>query len=223
MPLFLTIQTTYQDIQIALCKANVITDVVIIDKMNATKQLVSTLDALLNAHHCSLRDLTFIAANAGPGPFTTLRTVLANVNGLRYATNIPLVGLHGLAAFADEHKDPQWPCSVYLFNAFAKDVYYALDYQGTVATMHYQNIYRLLDELQMHTIYPIRFLGNGATLYQNLISERFGSNAFIPAEAPLFCSMKHLALRSLQQWQLQQYQSSPLMPLYLKNHEVKSA
>jgi tRNA threonylcarbamoyladenosine biosynthesis protein TsaB len=67
------------------------------DKTLASRELIPLCAALLMEVEKSLSDISYIAINQGPAPFTTLRTVITTVNGIAYATNIPLIGIDGLA------------------------------------------------------------------------------------------------------------------------------
>lgn len=106
----------------------------IIPNAQASKQLVFVIDRLLEKQNLRLQDLAFIFVNQGPAPFTTLRTVLATVNALSFARNIPLVGIDSLQALAKENvlrkssSDTDNPGSliipIALLDAFNNDVYY---------------------------------------------------------------------------------------------------
>ena len=126
MTRFLAIQNTYEMIEMALFNEDSIVESITIDKKEATKTIVTVLNALLERNNCPLNSLDFFAVNQGPGPFTTLRVVIATMNGLAFATNIPLVGVDGLDVLCAEEQDASFPITVALLNAFNSDVYYAL-------------------------------------------------------------------------------------------------
>ena len=114
MTKFLAIQNSYHDIQIALFDPTSLTelgrigvlDSLCASKIEASKMLAPLVGQLLTQNSLALSDLKFIAANRGPGPFTTLRTVLASVNGLAFATKLPLIGVDSLDAMLHESLPP---------------------------------------------------------------------------------------------------------------------
>jgi tRNA threonylcarbamoyl adenosine modification protein YeaZ len=56
--------------------------------------------AALTACGLTLRDVTLLVVGLGPGPFTGLRVGLATIEGLAFATGLPVVGVSGLDALA---------------------------------------------------------------------------------------------------------------------------
>src|SRR5581483_212122 len=99
MATFLTIHTGYQNVELGLFQEKRCIARAREQNKRISKYFLSFLQELLSAHNVLIEDLTFIAANQGPAPFTTLRVMLASINGLSFATNIPLVGVDCLYAF----------------------------------------------------------------------------------------------------------------------------
>lgn len=217
---FISIQSTYDAVELALFNDSTFIDSRSISKLHASKLLILTLEELLATHQQTISNIQFIATNQGPGPFTTLRVVIASVNGLSFATQIPLIGIDGLDAFVQEYQNPSYPKTVILLNAFNFDVYFAI--QNKVLIKGYKNIDLLLSELQKQ--FPqdtLRFLGNATELYRHKIQDQFGPLAFIPDLLPLTCSVKQIGLMGLQYWQQQEGLSQQLLPLYLKQHSAE--
>lgn len=222
MTAFLVIQGTYQDVRIGLFNAHVLLNSIIIKNSEASKQLIVTINTLLNTHNLSLNSLSFIAANQGPAPFTTLRTILTTVNGINFASKIPLIGIDTLKALADEWHDKAFPTTVVLLEAFNNDVYYHIqnDISDTCQT-GYKKIDSLLEKLaQNKPLQTIRFIGNAALLYQSKIEAVFASYAYFPTPIPSLCSLLFLGEISLKAWHIQQIHTQ-LAPLYLKKHQAE--
>lgn len=217
-PKFLALQSTYQEIEIALYQGKEQFLVVRENKIMATKNLVLQLQKVLTTHAISLADLSFVAVNCGPGPFTTLRTIIASVNGLGFATNLPLISVNGLEAFARQCQDAQWPNTTYLLNAFSQDVYFYHQRHNAPDVSGCQPIVLLIDQLKTNeTIYPIRFLGNGAELHRSLIQESLGGNAYLPQPSIETCSIDQIAQCGLANWLKNKSGITQIYPYYLKN------
>lgn len=217
MTYFLSIQNTYESVEIALFGDEKLLATAQEDKMRASKYFIRILEFILKDNNIELSDLAFLAANQGPGPFTTLRVVIASVNGLGFATQIPLIGIDGLDALLLEYPDAQTPISVAILNAFNNDVYYGISEKGKTTQKGCKNIDLFLDEIK--TRYPktaIRLIGNGAQIYASNIEKHFAHNAIIPSPLPLHCSVKQIGVMGWDRWNKKEELAVKLMPLYLK-------
>lgn len=214
---FLAIQNTYDAIEIALhSEEKSLHKKVTLPKTEASKLILVALHDLLVQNQCSLSNITFIAANQGPGPFTTLRVVIATINGLSFANTIPLIGVNGLEAFLTEHISTDYPVTVALLNAFNRDVYFGIAHHTTMIQDGYHNIHLLLADLKQRFEHPVRFIGNAVELYKEDILLSLGARAFIPEKLPSSCSLEQIATMGLDRWKQRLGMSFQLMPLYLK-------
>lgn len=59
---------------------------------NASQMLLPLISDLLSEKKLSLRDLTYIEVNIGPGSFTGLRVGVSVANALSYSLSIPVNG-----------------------------------------------------------------------------------------------------------------------------------
>jgi tRNA threonylcarbamoyl adenosine modification protein YeaZ len=223
---FLSIQNNYHQVELALFKDSHILTSLAISKIDASSQLMLTIKSLLAEHHLSFKDLSFIAANQGPGPFTTLRVVIATVNGISFATRIPLIGVDGLDVFLNEYKDTQYPVTVALLNAFNQDAYFGIDTFGT-REKGCKNSEQLLRELHaQHGNQQIRFIGSGVSTFKEQLTSIFGAQAgskiLIPIPLPDQCSVKALGLHALENWKTHKNLTYQLLPLYLKSQVIKT-
>lgn len=170
-------------------------------------QLIPLLDSLLCENNISLADITFIAANRGPAPFTTLRTVLATVNGLAQATKIPLIGVDTFSTFLEElatknsHFDGTF---VIIQNAFCNDLYYAIydarkKKQLSLGVAPQQKVFSEIEQIKG----PVIFAGNAAPT----------ENEMYPLLFPDIKTFGTLALRAF----AEEKQEQVLTPLYLKD------
>ncbi len=214
---FLALQSTYQSLELALFTSENLIAQATIDKHSASKSLIPVLNQLLSSNAITHNDLAFIAVNQGPGPFTTLRVLITTVNGIGFASCVPLVGIDGLAAFIEEQHTPAAPITLALLNAFNFDVYFALEQPNQPLQTGYRNIYLLLQEISDQ--FPqnsVRFIGNAVSMYAQDIIKLLGSRAHIPTPLPEFCSLQTIGLIGLRNWQTQEKSTYQLQPLYLK-------
>ncbi len=217
----LALQNTYEVFELGLYQGSVHLDMRTDDKKTISKNLIPLLNDVLTDNNISLDQVEFISVNQGPGPFTTLRSVIASVNGLNFGAHIPLIGIDGLKALLQEYPNDNYPITIALLNAFSKDVYFGIQNDATVTT-GYKNIFEFLQELkQIFKTAPIRFIGSGTQLYKNEIVKLFGSQAYISDPLPQSCSLDQIARMGLNRWEKQKDISKELYPLYLKTNTVK--
>ena len=215
MNTILAIQNTYYEVHLALIKNSLIIEQSTIDKKRASKLIIVRLKQLLENQNLNLCNLPFIAVNQGPGPFTTLRVVIASVNGLSFAQHIPLIGVDAFDAMLAEWHDPHYPTTIVLFNAFSQDVYVAIQQSEKQVYKGYNNIDTLLQQC-INVPGTIRFIGNGTELHYHKIKALFGNRAYIPDPLPLYCSIEQIARIGHQIWKENKKGTEQLMPLYLK-------
>ncbi len=220
MNTILAIQNTYHEVQIALINNNLILEQSDIDKKQASKLLIVRLKQLLEKQNLSLNEIPFISVNQGPGPFTTLRVVIASVNGLSFAQHTPLVGVDAFDAMLAEWHNPRYPTTIVLFNAFSQDVYVAIEQPEKPTRKGYNNINALLAKC-IDLPGPIRFIGNGTELHYQKIKDIFGEQAYIPEPLPIYCSIAQIARIGHQQWKENKKGTEQLLPLYLKKHPAE--
>ncbi len=213
---YMVIQNSYDKVQIALIHGTTQISSHSLSKLNASKELITHISALLKSANISLDDLSFIAANCGPGPFTTLRVVITTVNGLSYAKKIPLIGVNALKAAAHEWHDPAYPITAVLFNAFGNDVYALAQRNDQELLYGVYPIEKLLDELKAIPE-TIRFMGNGTTLHKELILKEC-AHAYIPEDNPVYCSLSAISSLGREEWELKKTKEYSLEPVYLKQH-----
>lgn len=222
MNIFLAIQNNYQEIQIALYKNNEQLDFCSIDKKEASKLLTISLSHLLNTHQIDPNRLSFIAVNQGPAPFTTLRVVLASMNGFSFASGIPLIGIDAFDAMSQEWRHADYPTTVILLNAFAGELYFSIERDNMAIQRGYQHADVLVTQCAQLSG-PIRFLGNGAALYRTTIETVLHDKASFSSISRDYCSIETIATLGYQEWKTGNKGSFQLLPLYLKKHQAEIA
>ncbi len=213
---FLCIQSTYQDVQMAIYRNEIQCAECVIKKIDASADLIPTLDTLLRSIDLSLKNLSFIVANQGPAPFTTLRVVIASINGISFATGITLVGIDGIKALLDETAESSATPTIALLDAFSDDVYYAYRGGSEQVESGCMPILSLLQKLEkVFGPQKIRFVGSGAVRYNELLKDKLSGQAIVDDQITT-CSLEKIAQLGLYRWKNKQDSGKMLLPLYLK-------
>jgi tRNA threonylcarbamoyl adenosine modification protein YeaZ len=169
-PLFLLVAGDHTAVTLAVCEG---TRILWSDTESARRtgsMLIPRIDSVLRAAGRSLKECAFIAASCGPAPFTTLRVVVATVNGLGYATGLPLVQVDRFSAGLFETTRP----TIMLYNAFGGDLYYAVRHGEALLVSGCDTAVRVEEYLEPYTSRAL-YIGDGVPLlYPSLHTERAG-------------------------------------------------
>lgn len=220
MPYYLAFQNNYDEVQIALLQDTRIIDQKSVIKTKASKELIVLLNDLLVQNSVRLADIVCFIANEGPGPFTTLRVVITTVNGLSFATAIPIIGVNALEVALSEWRSAKYPATAIFFNAFGADVYSIIEHHNKIIFKGVAPVNQLIALIKASKV-QTRFLGNGAKLYQQLIEKELGSQAIIPDVIPDYCSIDAIAQEGISEWEQKKKGTFQLMPYYLKKHPAQ--
>ncbi len=233
MVVFLTIHARYKDVQWGIFRDGVLIEAAADESKKVSKNFLIMLENLLQKHKLSFSDLSFIVAHRGPAPLTTLRVSLATVNGLAFATGIPLVGVNGLEALLDEHSQPE-KITIALLNAFCNEVYYGVDNPHAAYSLRKTSetdsskiknsfcesrsygcapAHSFIESLAQQYKEPLSLVGNGVELYSDLIQTHLVDQA-----RPLsndIASLEAIAKKGLEKWNSKEI-TGEVTPLYLK-------
>jgi tRNA threonylcarbamoyladenosine biosynthesis protein TsaB len=190
------------------------------EKRSINSSLIPVLDAILTDTSITLRDISFIGINQGPGSFSTLRSLIATVNGLHYAANIPLVGVDALEATGLEYKNNRYDYTVTLFNAYNNELYYRIDHQAEFIQSGYctlQNLFSILEKVPSGKFYCI---GDGAELYKEAIVSHPTLACIVPENIPSICSLDMVSQLAYEKYK-NGNREGYLFPLHLKKHAVE--
>jgi len=218
MDSFILISNTYETVSVGLFHGNKLIDSITDDKLYISKNSIPLLQTLLYKHNSCLADILFIAANVGPAPYTTLRALLATINGIAFASTKPLVAVDGLEVFAQEFYDEQFTQTALIWNAFNNDVYYAFMQKSSVIKKGYVSIRDFITLAA--TQFPqgiIRIMGNAVGMHQALLQQALPNRLAISHPTPQYPSLAYLGSTAFKQWQTHNKIMAQLSPLYLKH------
>ncbi len=191
-------------------------------KVAHAERLMPSIEWLLNASGVSIHDIDAFAVSIGPGSFTGLRIGLSTVKGFSYATGKPVVPVPTLDAFART-----LPFCSYmicpLFDARKNELYAALyKWDGDVCRKVLPETaispLELMNQIHERTV----FMGEGALLYKEIITEVLKDNAvFAPSSrmSPAASSVAEVAVERLKQGMVADPVS--LTPFYIRKSEAE--
>ncbi len=215
------IQTDYKGVSLGLVKHATVVKEVFLDKHSVSQFLMDHFLALLQEHDLTWADIAYIGVNQGPGPFTTLRAIIATVNGISFAVHVPLIGIDGLSTFLTEYFF-ETDLVISLFNAFNQDLYFAVADKQKVLCSGWKPAVDLLEDLSVvYSAKKITFIGNGVSLFKKDVQKYFADRAVFPEPLPQFPSLSHIAIKAFTEWEKTHQGAKKLIPLYLKSNTYK--
>jgi tRNA threonylcarbamoyl adenosine modification protein YeaZ len=214
MPYFITIQYPYQYLTITLSDNTVILTSQTISKFQALSGLLPALHNILTTHNLTLADIACIGVNTGPGPFNTLRSIIATTNAIAFTTKIPLVACNGLELLINQSTNSN---TIAILDAFGTDVYFAIK---STNELGYDSIQNVLQKVKALDQKNLLFIGNGALKYQEIIATTCSNQVAIDAEI-LFASTQSLIDATCQNFAQNKIEQE-IFPLYFASPVVKN-
>lgn len=170
----LVVQATYNSVEYSLYKNHTPGDHHTLIKTAVCTDLMYNLCTLLEEQKITWNTINHIIINQGPAPFTTLRGLIATVNGISFAQKIPLIAVDGLEAFTTEIS-ASYSSFLILLNAFAGDFYYSFKHHST-ALKGCGNFLKIKEIIDNHTLNePLVITGNGLSLLQEQLEKEYGT------------------------------------------------
>jgi len=183
-----------------------------------------TIARLLEQEGVDIHSCDYIACNSGPGPFTTMRTVVATANGLAYGAHIPLVPFQAITLLARYSTSTATVCAA--LNAFCEEVYCVWYYPHTreVTSLQVYSVDAWIDALrqyiQQNPKQPLQYAGNAYEIYRTALIK-----AGIHIEPSQYKEDLPLAVYAQQStllWHTDQSQLKPIIPTYGKPYILRT-
>lgn len=202
----LAVQHSYNDVEIGIYLNKKLLSSKNIPKNEASSKLINSIDSILKNEKIDINNIQKIVVNSGPGPFTTLRTTITTINGIAFATGIPIIGVDGLSTLINydlnNYKEPK----AVIMNAYGNDVYYALKDQDKFI-MGADNIDNVINKLKLKNL---KLTGNAVEMFREKLTVL--NFEFIKPEYP--------TLDSLVKNSINFEAVSQVKPIYLKNIKI---
>jgi len=197
------------------------------------ERLPGEITALLDAHHVTFADVDLYAVACGPGSFTGLRIGIATMQGLAFVGGRRIVGVSALDALAHAGSADLAPGAVVAawMDAHRRDVFSAL-YRVQAAPLYDEHRLEIiegaavdtpaatLDRGRRHLSGAPSFIGDGATLYGDVVVTAVPSARIVPM--PLLAgTVGRLALRASRRGDA--VDPAGLQPLYVRRPDAEVA
>jgi tRNA threonylcarbamoyladenosine biosynthesis protein TsaB len=158
---------------------------------------------------------------AGPGSFTGLRVGIAAMQGLATATGLRIVPVSALDALAEIGREGQAAVGTWV-DAQRGEVFAALyDATGSTTAIAPSSLSpaRTLDTWGSRASNRVRFIGDGAVRYRDVILERLGSETAIIEPPALASVIGRIASRSPER----AVSPHAVVPIYIRKPDAELA
>lgn len=166
----------------------------ICDKLTHSQTIMPMLEDMKALLNINLEEVDAVAVTSGPGSFTGLRIGVTTAKALALALEVPIIGVPTLDTIAHAMVYTEYLiCPI--MDARRNQVYTAL-YKWEA-----NNLKRLTEhmavDIEAYILElsdreeKIIFLGDGVSVYENIIKEKLGEKAVF---APSFCNLQHASV-----------------------------
>ena len=187
-----------------------------------SRHLLNIIDTVLGQAGLKIAQLDGFAVSIGPGSFTGLRIGISSVKGLAFSLNKPVVGVSSLQTLAFQCKqNPYLICPI--LDARKQEVYFC-HYRSKKGYLEKESQERVASpaEAVRGIREPCVFVGNGAKLYQELISTGLGGMAHFAAENQNTIQASAVARLSLSRFKRQETDDVQLLvPHYIRKSDAE--
>ena len=188
-----------------------------------SENLMPMIEQAFSQTDFTLKDINLLVCDKGPGSFTGIRIGIATTKAFHDSLCIPCIGVNSLEAFAYSIKQDGYIVS--LLDCKNNNCYFAL-YERKNAEYHeiispsadtIENALKICQQ-SITSSQSINFVGDGATLYQDIICHQFENSILATPENNLLNSY-YVGLAGLDKFR--KNGSEEILPLYLKKPQAQ--
>lgn len=201
---------------------NVISELTINDENTHSVKLMPLINELFEKCNLSISDIDLFACDKGPGSFTGIRIGISTIKAFCDVTQKASISISSLTSLAYSSDYEGLICA--LIDAKHDNVYYGLfehtsDTYTQIGNFLAENI-NSVTEILKNCNKPIFFVGNGSTIYKDVLESNLKKNAIIIQEE------KYINLSAVNTGKAAfdafcSNQDSSLSPLYLKKSNAE--
>ncbi|MBI5556575.1 MAG: tRNA (adenosine(37)-N6)-threonylcarbamoyltransferase complex dimerization subunit type 1 TsaB [Deltaproteobacteria bacterium] len=223
-PLILAIENSGLCGSVALVSgSHCIAEQSLFSRLTHSKRLLAALERVMAESQTTWEQLDAIAVSLGPGSFTALRIGLGTVKGLAMATAVPLIGISTLDGLASQVNFTAMPvCPV--VDARKNEIYTALYRANARGFMERQGGYLLMParELAEQISEPTLFIGDGLSIYGDLLREKLGELAILAPEQLYYARAASIGFLALPHWHRKEFlDPASCVPLYVRASDAE--
>lgn len=216
----LSIQGSYSALQLALFENESCLGMSTFDHKKASSHLLLLINDLLSQFGYTRNELSFIGVDKGPGAFTSLRVIISTVNGIAFASHIPLIGIDGLEALGQEIINNENIPPAYLvimLNAYGGDAYYRISSNAGLLEKGCEKGQDLIQRIASSNHEGmLLFAGNGVGTYASQIGQFFGNRAQLKNCSYQISSAKTIGQLAYKAWIMGDQSTLRIVPHYIK-------
>lgn len=219
--IILSISTSTNICSVCLGNENtIIKELSINDAKTHSENLMPLIDKLLKTTNYSLKDISYLACDVGPGSFTGIRIGIATIKAISEVHNIPIVPISSLQALSyNANISDGLICS--MIDARNENIYYCIFDKNHLPIQdlkaeHIDDALNCLSKLNN----KITFVGNGAIVNKEKIIEKLSSKAIFHEQNDLLSSKVLVTARK--KIEKKEYcNADELLPIYLRKSQAE--
>lgn len=219
--IILSISTSTNICSVSLGNENtIIKELSINDAKTHSENLMPLIDKLLKTTNYSLKDISYLACDVGPGSFTGIRIGIATIKAISEVHNIPIVPISSLQALSyNANISDGLICS--MIDARNENIYYCIFDKNhlPIQDLKAEHIDEALNYLS-NLDNKITFVGNGAIVNKEKIIEKLSSKAIFHEQNDLLSSKVLVTARK--KIEKKEYcNADELLPIYLRKSQAE--
>jgi tRNA threonylcarbamoyladenosine biosynthesis protein TsaB len=223
----LAVDTATQHCSVAVClDLNLLAETTLFRSRTHSRHLLEMIHQTISMSGIKLNEIDAFAVTRGPGSFTGLRIGLSCVKGLAYALNKPAASVSSLEILATQasvttSKDRLLICPI--LDARKKEVYFAgFEHRNNKLVKATPEMVLPPDKLPLHIDGPCLFIGDGAILYKDILTNIFKHTIFFAPQQQNYIRAHTLALLAYERFKNNDTDNlSNLVPQYIRKSDAE--
>lgn len=219
----LSIETAGSVCAVALNEEDKLIKEEILDDGNThSVKLMPLIDKLLCGTNTKISDIDLFACDIGPGSFTGIRIGVSSIKAFLDVTNKKAVGITSLENLAYNLDTEDIVCSI--IDAKNENVYYGFlkkenEIYVNIDNLSFDNINNVIERAKEKNK-KIIFIGNGSTIYKDMIESKIENAIVIADEEKNRLNARNIALAAFLRKD-EAVDSNNLKPVYLRKSSAE--